>query len=265
MNYKPSYTISEFFQYASENQFKLVELVAEPPYCYIDDFDSKQREAIKKESNDLGLELTVHGSFSDINIAAYNPDIREASQKIVKKSIDFAAEIGASIVTVHPGEMSAGGAYYPDVVIQNNKDALILLADYAKPKEILIGYENLPLLPWNQIEEGYSPYKIKELINSINKENLGITWDVGHSNTTHFKMSEFFTCFKDNLLHMHFHYNNGPVNGWTDTHTEIGIGTIDWKGLFSFLREINYQRSIIFELNTNEKIENSLQYLKNFL
>lgn len=265
MNFNNVSTISDFLQYASDREFKIVELVAEPPFCFIGDIDTFQREAIKQEAIDLGLELSVHATFSDINIAAFNPHIRDASQKIVLKSIDFAADVGASIVTVHPGELSAGGAYYPDIVIKNNKNALNIFADYAQSKNIRIGYENYPLLPWNQFEDSYSPYKIKELIQIVNKENLGITWDVGHSNTTNFKMIEFFNCFKEHLFHIHFHDNAGPKDGWTDTHSEIGLGTINWEELIALLKSINYQRFIVFELNSKEKIENSLKFLQNHL
>jgi len=262
MNFSNISTISDFLQYATDKQFKVVELVAEPPFCFLGNFDSLQRSAIKKEAADLGLELTVHATFSDINIAAFNPHIREASQNIVLKSIDFASDIDASIVTIHPGELSAGGAYYPEIVIENNRIALNNFAEYAKTKNIRIGYENFPLLPWNQFEDGYSPYKIKDLIQMINNENLGITWDIGHSNTTNFKMNEFFDCFKEHLFHLHFHDNNGPTNGWTDTHSEVGSGTIDWQELLTFLKSINYQDSIIFELDSKEKIENSFNYIQ---
>ena len=35
-----------------------------------------ERKAIKNEAKDLGLELTLHATFSDVNIAAYNETIR---------------------------------------------------------------------------------------------------------------------------------------------------------------------------------------------
>ncbi|MHA1213092.1 MAG: sugar phosphate isomerase/epimerase family protein [Candidatus Heimdallarchaeota archaeon] len=265
MNFKAMSDISEFLNYAHEQTFQTVELVAEPPYCQIDQLNEKDREEIRSQAKDLGLELTVHATFSDLNIAAYNQRVREFAQRIVKDCIDFAADIDAHIVTVHPGELSAGGSCFPESILENNIKALQQFAEFAYSKNVKISYENNPIFTWNQIEESYDPYKIKALLEKVDAQNLGITWDVGHSNTTNFKMNEYFNCFKDRLLHIHLHDNHGPGKGWRDTHLEIGKGIIDWIEIIGYLKKIDFQGSCIFELNTREKIEASLQYISKLL
>jgi sugar phosphate isomerase/epimerase len=54
-----------------------------------------------------GLQTTVHTSSYDINLTAWNPGIRAESQRQTEASVHFAAELGATIVVVHPGSRSS--------------------------------------------------------------------------------------------------------------------------------------------------------------
>jgi len=261
MNFSGVKTISDFLQFAYEKELSIVELVAEPPFCHVSSLSPKARNGIKQEALDLGLELTIHATFSDVNIAAFNENIRLFSLKIMKECIDFSQEIGSEIVTIHPGELSAAGHTFPKEVINNNYSSFKELAIYAEDKEIVIGYENMPIFTWTQFEECYAPEPISQLINQINSKSLGITWDIGHSNTTEFSQIEFLNSFKSKLVNIHIHDNEGPREGWTDAHLEMGKGSIQWKSLLDEIKKTNFDGSYILELNNKSKINSSLEYL----
>ncbi|MHA1306700.1 MAG: sugar phosphate isomerase/epimerase family protein [Candidatus Heimdallarchaeota archaeon] len=265
LNFQEKGTILEFLEQVSNRKLSVVEIVAEPPYCFLDDIDLTEREKIRDFAIEHNLELTVHGSFSDLNIGAYNDNVRNFTLSEIKKSIQFASDIGAKIVTIHPAEFGAIGHTYPEVIKKNNIESVKILTLFAAELDVQIGFENMPIFTWNQLTESYDPKEIRAVIESINLSNLGITWDVGHSNTTKMSMNEFYNQFKDHLIHIHLHDNAGPNDGWSDTHLEIGKGTIDWQKFFDFLIKMNYQGSLVFELNSWEKIDNSLVYLKNIL
>ncbi|MHA1171003.1 MAG: sugar phosphate isomerase/epimerase family protein [Candidatus Heimdallarchaeota archaeon] len=261
LNFTDVATISEFLQFAHKKELSVVELIAEPPFCHISSLSPDARKNIKQEALNLGLELSIHATFSDVNIAAFNENIRLFSLKIMKDCIDFSQEIGSEIVTIHPGELSAAGHTYPKEVISNNYSSFKELATYVEYKEIKIGYENMPIFPWTQFEECYAPEPISLLVDKINSKSLGITWDIGHSNTTEFSQMDFLDLFKSKLVHIHIHDNAGPAKGWTDTHQEIGKGNIQWKALLSKIKKANFKGSYILELSNKSKINNSLEYI----
>jgi len=261
LNFTDVTTVSEFLQFAYKKELSVVELVAEPPFCHVSSLSPEARNAIKQEALDLGLDLTLHATFSDVNIAAFNENIRLFSLKIMKECIDFSQDIGSEIVTIHPGELSAAGHTYPKEVKQNNYTSFKELATYAEDKEIKIGYENMPIFPWTQYEECFEPEPLSQIVNKINSKSLGITWDIGHSNTTKFSQLDFLDHFRSKLVHIHIHDNAGHVEGWKDTHLEIGKGNIQWKSLLSEIRKTNFDGFFILELNSKSTINNSLKYL----
>jgi len=265
LNFKEIISIYEFLVQAVKRELRVVEIVTEPPFCYLDDIDSAEREKIRAYSVEHNLELTVHASFSDLNIGAYNDNVRNFTLNEIRKSILFAKDIGAKIVTIHPAEFGAIGHTYPDTVKKNNLESIKVLALFAADYNIKIGLENMPIFTWNQLTESYAPKEIRAILKSLKLPNLGITWDIGHSNTTKIPMSEFFANFKDHLIHIHLHDNAGPIEGWKDTHLEVGKGTTNWQEMFSYLTQMKYDGTLVFELNTWKKIDNSLTYLKKIL
>ncbi len=261
LNFKGIKTINDFLQFAHKKELSAVELVAEPPYCIIETIFSEEREKIKLLALDLGLELSVHATFSDINIAAFNDNIRLFSLDIMKDCIDFSHDLGSKIVTIHPGELSAGGHTFPEIVVENSFNSFKELAHYTEEKDVTIGYENMPIFPWTQYKECFAPEPISQVINEINSKSLGITWDIGHSNTTKFPQSDFLKYFRSKLIHIHIHDNNGHISGWKDTHTPIGKGTIQWKTLLSEIKKSHYNGLYIMELDSENQINESLEFL----
>ncbi len=261
LNFVDASNLSEFLQFAHKKELTVVELVAEPPFCHISSLSTDARKNIKQEALDLGLELSLHATFSDVNIAAFNENIRLFSLKIMKDCIDFSQEIDSRIVTIHPGELSAGGHTFPHIVIKNNFASFKELAIYAEDKDVVVGYENMPIFTWTQFEECYAPEPIGKIVKEINSESLGITWDIGHSNTTKFSSEDFLENFKSKLVNIHIHDNAGPIAGWKDTHLAIGKGSVQWKSLLEEIKKTNYSGSYILELHSKSQINESLEYL----
>lgn len=265
LNFNEKISIIEFIKKAHEMGLKVVELVAEPPYCHIDSIDEITRVGIKEFAEELAIELTVHSIFSDINIAAVNENIRNFSLQEINKSIDFAKDIGSKIVTIHPGGFGAIGASYPKITRERNFKSIEGLTKYASERNIIIGLENMPIMPMNQLEDAISPYNILKIVKTIDSENLRITWDIGHSHTTQYSFDEFFNSFKNHVVHFHLHDNLGPIEGWCDTHLEVGKGTINWKSFCKQVSTLDSEITMVFELDNWGKIENSFEFLSKYL
>jgi len=265
LNFKENISVAEFIKKSFEKGLKVVELVAEPPHCFIDSISKITRAEIKKLVEELGIELTVHSIFSDINIAAINDNVRNFSLQETKKSIDFSKDIGSKIVTIHPGVFGAIGASYPKIAQERNFRSIEELTKYASERNIILGLENMPIMPMNQLEDAISPHSMLEIIKTIDSPNLRITWDVGHSHTTKYSFVEFFNSFKDYVVHFHIHDNHGPVEGWCDTHLEVGKGTIDWKSFCKHISILDSEITMVFELDDWKKIDNSFELISKYL
>ncbi len=265
LNFKENISIFDFIKKSHKMGLQVVELVAEPPYCFIESIDEITRAEIKEFAKKFVIELTVHSVFSDINIAAINENMRNFSLQQIKNSIDFAVDIGAKIVTIHPGDFGAIGASYPKITQERNVKSIAELTKYASERDVIVGLENMPIMPMNQLEDAISPHNILKIVNTIDSANLRITWDVGHSHTTKYSFDEFFNSFKDHVVHFHLHDNLGPIEGWCDTHLEVGKGTINWKSFCEQISVLNTDITMVFELDTWEKIKNSFEIIKKHL
>ncbi|MFW9922354.1 MAG: sugar phosphate isomerase/epimerase family protein [Candidatus Thorarchaeota archaeon] len=259
LNFQGNESILDFFRIANKKELDVIEIVAEPPFCYIDDLRQDDRKKIKKLAKDQNQIITIHATFSDINIASINDNVRNFAVNEIKKCLDLALELEAKIVTFHPGDFGAVGVSYPLQASEMNFSSVSQLEKYARSLDIKIGYENMPQLMKNQLIDSFDIIKIKEIVQQFNSCFLGITWDVGHSHTKEFSLKESFSAFKEKLLHIHIHDNDGPMNSWSDTHLELGKGTIDWKEFFKLTKNIDV--TSVFELNSWEKIDNSLEYI----
>ena len=79
-----------------------VELWGEFPHAYPGWVDEKRlRDALSP----YGMTVSVHAPFTDLNPASPDPELRKAIGKALVRSVEMAARIGASIMTVHPGSV----------------------------------------------------------------------------------------------------------------------------------------------------------------
>ena len=262
LNFQGLISIPEFINQISFMELTVAELVAEPPYCFIDSIDSRQREEIALTAQNLAIELTIHATFSDINIAAINPNVRDFAVNEIKKCIDFASEINSKLVTIHPGNYGAVGLSYKEKTTEFNFESIEKIVNYAEEQKIKIGLENMPTMPGEQFADRFSPKELSNIAKKINNKYFGITWDVGHSNTMDYCLEEFYNNCKEHLIHLHLHDNDGPGEGWRDLHLELGKGTIKWAELFTILKSNNYNSTMVFELNSWEQVENSMNYIR---
>ncbi|MBD3189188.1 MAG: TIM barrel protein [Candidatus Heimdallarchaeota archaeon] len=256
-------SILDFLETAALKKLSAVELVIEPPHCFIDGLTEQKRKEIKSKAEELGLELTIHATFADINLGSLNPNVRRFALKEIKKCIRLASELEAKIVTVHPGDLGAIGITFPEKTKNQITKSLVELTEFAIKMNVKIGLENMPICPWIQLEDIYTPEGIRSFVETVDSSTLGITWDIGHSNTTNIPLEEFFKAFAKYLIHVHLNDNEGIKNGWRDTHLEVGQGSINWGGVYEKLQEINYPGLLIFELRNWQMIDNSLAFIHN--
>lgn len=197
------------------------------------------------------LKYTIHAPFMDVNIASLQETSRADSIKQIKNSINFANDIDAKAVVVHPGLTSfLPNKYFPDKVIQAANDSIKELGEYGNDLGVLTTIENMPNFP-SMIYENI--YELNELLVSL---DMPMTLDIGHAEHAGYPAEEmYFDCIK----HVHAHDNFGD----DDSHLALGEGSIDLNTIINTLEKNKFDGIYILEVNDFDSIKKSYEYMKN--
>ncbi len=196
------------------------------------------------------LVLTLHLPFSDLNLGSLNHPIWKESIRQMTRCLERASDF-VELAVVHPGHLSPLGMQLPDMAWQQNIEGLRAICDFADDSGIKIGVENMVNM---QHIFGKQPGEILGMIESLERENAGLTLDMGHANTN----GNVFEFLKDlsKVVHVHLHDNKGK----SDEHLELGKGNINWKEVIP--RFNGYKGRFVTEARTVEEGRASLEYLK---
>jgi sugar phosphate isomerase/epimerase len=82
--------------------FEYIELWGEVPHAFHGWVDKRK---LKDELSKYKFTVTMHAPFTDLNPANPFEPVRTAVQKTLRDFVEFAADLGASMVTIHPGSV----------------------------------------------------------------------------------------------------------------------------------------------------------------
>ncbi len=196
-----------------------------------------------------GLKNVIHAPFSDINIASLNERIRRASLDILFEALEVAQLMGSLLVVVHPGHLSPAGMKFPKAYEKIHKRSLEEIDRYSKKLGIRVALENMPAF---SILDGRTCERIRELIDGT---ELYVALDVGHLNTVTHNFEEFIELFRDRIIHVHLHDNDGK----NDSHLSLGEGNVPWEDI---LRMLPRKATWSFELTNLDSVMKSLRFIK---
>lgn len=200
------------------------------PYKTPNDQRMIYEEAINNLVNKfLEIEVVCHLPFG------FNESLVSLSKvghtiKLIKEAIYFASKYRVRKSVLHLGKVDINSQ------IRINEDFIFVLKDicnFASKYNIKIAIENMP----SNNELGYSPNEIREIIDLVNKDNLGFIYDTGHGNLSEYSIDEYLDLLNDKLWHIHVNDNNKTK----DEHKRIGLGNVDFKYFFEKTYKIAYQ------------------------
>ncbi|MDR1690989.1 MAG: sugar phosphate isomerase/epimerase [Candidatus Methanoplasma sp.] len=195
------------------------------------------------------MRYSIHAPICDMNIAAVNDRIREASVEEMVQTMVHANRMGIETVTIHPGIYSMVLHDIKDRSIMLAKDSLKKIDRCSKEYGVIPALENMPSFA---VMMGQTPGEILELIEGT---DLKICFDIGHANT----MGMIDACaeaFEGRIANIHIHDNVGK----NDAHMTIGDGNIDFENVLSKLKRYkgNYiieSRSIGSAIESKRRLE----------
>jgi len=164
-----------------------------------------------------------------------------------KDMILVASELKITLLNFHfSGRLGRVGATEQsrNIFLRNFANAMKELTQFAATKKIDLMLENAP-------PENGSLLESIECFSYVMKAapDLKFHLDVGHAFIENRMkgVRDYINAFGDRLAHVHVHDNHGK---W-DEHLPLGRGKIDFRKVVRFLREINYDRTVTFEVFTS--------------
>jgi sugar phosphate isomerase/epimerase len=131
-----------------------------------------------------------------------------------------------------------------NIFLRNFTDAMRELTQFGATEKVGLMLENVP-------PENDSPLESIEYFSRVMKAVPALRFhlDVGHAFIENRMqgMRDYIDAFGDRLAHVHMHDNHGK---W-DEHLPLGMGKIDFRKVVRFLKEINYEKTITFEVFTS--------------
>ena len=100
------YTIPEIFSFVSRTGLNAMEFWLETPHFWLRNLPVDEVIACRKNHPELAT-LTVHSPILDLNPCSINPEVADISIEYTVRSLRIAEQLGAPVLTVHPGRRTA--------------------------------------------------------------------------------------------------------------------------------------------------------------
>jgi sugar phosphate isomerase/epimerase len=207
----------------------------------------------KQIAETTDLVITIHLPYSDLNLASMNQPIWEETVRQMKACLSLACDF-ARLAVVHPGHLSPLGMQMPDTAWSQNITGIRQICDHAADLDMKIAVETMVNMP---ALLGRRPEEIAGILETVDRENVGFIFDVGHANTN--GNVENFLKLKDIMIHAHMHDNHGE----RDEHLPVGNGTVPWNKVAAGLKD--YKGRIVTESRSLEEGQRSVNRLKKLM
>jgi len=227
----------------------------------IDDWNHKLNLRRVKELMELrrsySLRYLVHAPFDGINISTPQTFLRKASLKLIERSMRNAHKIEAKLIVIHSGFKSPFDYLKPKTTWNIFLDVLKFIDKIASELDIYVGIENMPSNSFALIHSHKDAIAfLNEMKSSL--EKIGLTLDIGHSNTIgNDEIKEFLSSLGNHIIHVHVHDNNGR----NDDHLPVGSGNINWKAFANMIKNLKLVGGLTLEVMSIRDAIKSMRFL----
>lgn len=227
----------------------------------------KDVEWFYKKADEAGIYYTLHLD-ENLNIAEFNPLVREAYLETVRKTIETAkhfAELKNKYgsrqqpLTINMHMHHGISITLPDRKVQmyeRNFDEYIAAFKYfTESCERWIGDCDIRIAVENT--DGFHEYEKRAIESMLESDYFVLTWDIGHSKATKEADVPFILSHRDKLKHFHIHdaTETPPKN-----HLVLGDGDIDLADRLRIAEECNGR--CVLETKTIEALKKSVKWIE---
>ena len=198
---------------------------------------STEIDIVRKSCTDTGIEIVCLVPYVK-DFGDPDPILREASKNTIQNAIRTAAQLGAHLVRILPGQTT-----YDDDEINRMAELLHSLAYEAAAQEVTLVVENHMDTAFETAAEMVAFVKI------INHPNVGILYDPANLYIMGNRDSERAFQLQKSFVR-HVHINDAILDPMADqpyTQRLLGDGELDWADCLRYLREAGYEGWITAE------------------
>ena len=244
MNFPVTPVLNEIDTFAHLG-FDYLELAMDPPMAHHSTL-SINRKRILRSLQSKDMDLVCHlPTF--VTTADLTDSLRQASVNEMHRSLEFAADLGAKKVVLHPSMVGGMGAFVPDTVKRYAFDFLADMTIAAQRRDITICLENM--FPRNQL--GVEPDDFEEIFRLF--PSLKLALDTGHANIGDHRgrrLKSLVNRFGERIEHLHISDNSGR----RDDHFAVGQGTVNFEELVQRLKSLGYDGTVTLEVFDSDRM-----------
>ena len=206
---------------------------------------------------DLGNEAANHGIEFSQSHAPYSSDFflygKQPSQEtierfneIMRRSILASEMLGVKWVTIHPLDDNINTEFETDVIAKTNIDFFSPWFEMAKKHNVGFALENVTEFDRARIRRrfGATTDDLLAVVDTINDDAFGITWDFGHANNMIKDQCRQLRKLGKRIKATQVQDNKGVY----DSHLAPFVGgTVSWESIMPCLKEIGYEGDFILE------------------
>lgn len=167
-------------------------------------------------------------------------EIREQAVAAYCDAVTVAARLGAKVVVAHPGANVDYGLSKAEQ-IEFSASSLMQIADIAGKHGISIAVEPLP-----KQEIGSKLDEVLEIVERINRSNVGVNFDVNHLYPPE-EIPSMIRQAGSPILSVHISDQDGIERHWLPFE-----GTMDWREVLRALVDVGYTGPLIYETHIRD-------------
>ena len=251
--HRPGMDLWSWIRLAEELELGALEIRADPGIAHPDELSPKERASIRALARN-GLKISVHMPIHGVNLTCPSPRLSAASLGEVLRSVEFAGEIGADVVVIHPGTLPE--EYVPfrkwrERAWELLRFSLSLLLSQAKRENIRLALENK-----QRARDLGLVGSLEEHLRVLSEfPDLWACLDVGHLHTFSRSPRDYISGLGKRLIHVHLHDNFGDH----DAHLPLGEGNVPWEEALRALRENGFSGRVILEIPDPDGLRHSVE------
>jgi sugar phosphate isomerase/epimerase len=230
------YTVKEIFSFVSRAGLNAMEFWLETPHFWLRDLPVNEVIACRNEHPEITT-LTVHAPILDMNPCSINPDVARVSVEYSVRAIKTAEQLGAHVLTVHPGRRTAKRPPGP-ADFKRFDHFVSAIREVATSNSIKIGMENMEPIVNSLL---CTPERMRSLLDD--EPWLFFTLDVAHAMSKSVdEVIRYIDLCSDRLINVHIsRFDNGKAHYPLDRHMSMAK-------VMESLKEHHFKGSLTLEI-----------------
>ena len=230
------YTIPDIFSFVSRTGLNAMEFWLETPNFWLRDLPVDEVIACRKAHPELAV-LTVHSPILDLNPCSINPEVADISIEYAVRSLRIAEQLGASVLTIHPGRRTAKRPP-SDADFVRFEHYISVMREAATGSTVKIGIENMEPIVNSLL---CTPDRMRMLLD--NEPWLFFTFDVAHAlSRSEEEAIRYIELCHDRLVNVHIsRFDHGKAHYPLDNHASMAR-------VLENLKDYNFDGSLTLEI-----------------